>query len=232
MILYNLLIRIVFIGFLSISIYADKDIKEEEKDNDLEDFLEDLSHFPGLIDVYRNDDDGKVYFLIKKEQLEKEFIYFAHILDGIVEAGTWRGNYLDNGIIKFIKYYDQIRILSPDDFDKDMQEIYQEILSTRSNRGYGYWFWKPFFLKKIMNEINEGDIVHYLDIGCHIQNKNNRFYDYLDLIFDNEKWIVTFQYHDNNHQFAKDISFSKREEFKYTKADLFEYYNFVPLINF
>lgn len=110
MILYNLLIRIVFIGFLSISIYADKDIKEEEKDNDLEVFLEDLSHFPGLIDVYRNDDDGKVYFLIKKEQLEKEFIYFAHILDGIVEAGTWRGNYLDNGIIKFIKYYDQIRI--------------------------------------------------------------------------------------------------------------------------
>ena len=90
------------------------------------------------------------------------------------------------------KYYDQIRILSPDDFDKDMQEIYQEILTTRSNRGYGYWFWKPFFLKKIMNEINEGDIVHYLDIGCHIQNKNNRFYDYLDLIFDNEKWIVTF----------------------------------------
>ena len=110
MILYNLLIRIVFIGFLSISIYADKDIKEEEKDNDLEVFLEDLSHFPGLIDVYRNDDDGKVYFLIKKEQLEKEFIYFAHILDGIVEAGTWRGSYLDNGIIKFIKYYDQIRI--------------------------------------------------------------------------------------------------------------------------
>ena len=48
---------------------------------------------------------------------------------------------------KETKYYDQIRILSPDDFDKDMQEIYQEILSTRSNRGYGYWFWKPFFLK-------------------------------------------------------------------------------------
>jgi hypothetical protein len=27
-------------------------------------------------------------FLIKKDQLNKEFIYFAHILDGIVEAGT------------------------------------------------------------------------------------------------------------------------------------------------
>ena len=110
MILYNFLFRIALIGFLSISIFADEDNKKEDKDDGLESFLEDLVHFPGLIDVYRNDDDGKVYFLIKKDQFEKEFIYFAHILDGIVEAGTWRGNYLDNGIIKFNKYFDQIRI--------------------------------------------------------------------------------------------------------------------------
>ena len=110
MILYNLLFRIALIGFLSISIFADEDNKKEDKDDGLKSFLEDLVHFPGLIDVYRNDDDGKVYFLIKKDQFEKEFIYFAHILDGIVEAGTWRGNYLDNGIIKFNKYFDQIRI--------------------------------------------------------------------------------------------------------------------------
>ena len=110
MILYKLLFRIALIGFLSISIFTEEDNKKEEKDDGLGTFLEDLTHFEGLIDVYRNDDDGKVYFLIKKDQLEKEFIYFAHILDGIVEAGTWRGNYLDNGIIKFIKYFDQIRI--------------------------------------------------------------------------------------------------------------------------
>jgi len=110
MILYNLLFRIALIGFLSISIFADEDNKKEDKDDGLKSFLEDLIHFPGLIDVYRNDDDGKIYFLIKKDQLEKEFIYFAQILDGIVEAGTWRGNYLDNGIIKFNKYFDQIRI--------------------------------------------------------------------------------------------------------------------------
>ncbi len=110
MILCKLLFRIALIGFLSISIFTEEDDKKEEKKDGLEAFLEDLTHFEGLIDVYRNDDDGKVYFLIKKEQLEKEFIYFAHILDGIVEAGTWRGNYLDNGIIKFIKYFDQIRI--------------------------------------------------------------------------------------------------------------------------
>ncbi len=111
MIIFKLLFRIVLIGFLSTSIFSDKDTKaEKNKEDTLEAFLEDLIHFPGLLDTYRNDEDGKIYLLIKKDQLDKEFIYFAHILDGIVEAGTWRGNYLDNGIIKFIKYFDQIRI--------------------------------------------------------------------------------------------------------------------------
>ena len=111
MIVFNLLIRIVLIGFLSTSIFSDKDTKtEKDKEDSLETFLEDLTHFPGLLDTYRNNEDGKIYLLINEDQLEKEFIYFAHILDGIVEAGTWRGNYLDNGIIKFIKYFDQIRI--------------------------------------------------------------------------------------------------------------------------
>ena len=111
MIFYTQLLRIVFIFFLSISIFADKDSDDNDKKEDgFDAFLEDLIYFPGLFDVYQNDIDGKVYLLIKKEQLNKEYIYFAHILDGIVQAGTWRGNYLDNGIIKFNKYFDQIRI--------------------------------------------------------------------------------------------------------------------------
>ena len=77
MVLYSLLFRIALIGFLSMSIFADEDNKKEEKDDGLEVFLEDLEHFPGLIDVYRNDDDGKDYFLIKEDQLEKEFIYLG-----------------------------------------------------------------------------------------------------------------------------------------------------------
>ena len=106
----NLLFRIVFITLLSTPIFTDKNIDEEEKEDSFESFLENLIYYPGLFDSYRNDDNGKVYLLLKKTQLETEFIYFAHVLDGIVEAGTWRGSYLDNGIIKFNKYFDQIRI--------------------------------------------------------------------------------------------------------------------------
>ena len=60
MIIFNLLFRIVLIGFLSTSIFSDKDIKEENSEEDtLKAFLEDLTHYPGLIDTYRNDKDGK-----------------------------------------------------------------------------------------------------------------------------------------------------------------------------
>ena len=32
-----------------------------------------------------------------------------------------------------------------------------------------------------MEDIRDGDIIHYMDIGCHInKTKSNRFYDYLD----------------------------------------------------
>ena len=51
MILYKILFRIVLIGFLSISIFTEEDNKKEEKDGGLEAFLEDLTHFEGLIAV-------------------------------------------------------------------------------------------------------------------------------------------------------------------------------------
>ena len=106
----NLLLRIVIITLLSTPIFTEKNIEEEDKGDSFEGFLENLIYYPGLFDSYRNDKDGKVYLLLRKNQLDTEFIYFAHILDGVIQAGTWRGSYLDNGIIKFNKYFDQIRI--------------------------------------------------------------------------------------------------------------------------
>lgn len=124
-------------------------------------------------------------------------------------------------------YYDDIRILNPTNFDQKMQKMFEAIISKRKNRGYGYWFWKPLFLKKILNEIKNGDIIHYVDIGCHLQNKNYRFYEYLDFLIDEDNWILPFQYFSNTSSFSKEISFSQRQEYKYSKADLLDHFNFL-----
>ena len=101
----NLLLRIVIITLLSTPIFTEKNIEEEDKGDSFEGFLENLIYYPGLFDSYRNDKNGKVYLLIKKTQLDKEFIYFAHILDGVVQAGTWRGSYFISSILgKLLRY--------------------------------------------------------------------------------------------------------------------------------
>ena len=60
-----------------------------------------------------------------------------------------------------------------------MQEKFKELFTHEKTEVMDIGFGNPF-LKFIMSEINENDIIHYVDIGCHIQNKNTRFYEYLD----------------------------------------------------
>ena len=146
---------------------------------------------------------------------------------------AFASNDLSNSINRLNKqaidtsYYDEIKIHNPNDFDTEMLQKYKEIISKSKNRGYGYWFWKPYFLRKIMNETESGNIIHYVDIGCHLQKKNKRFYEYLDLLISSNKWILAFQYYVDKKEFPNDIFFSEREEFKYTKADLLDYFNFL-----
>ena len=122
-------------------------------------------------------------------------------------------------------FYDSIKIITPNNFNQETKIKATNLIKNGKKRGYGYWFWKPFFLSKIMKEINDGDIIHYIDIGCHIKKTgSNRFYEYLDLLEDKDKWLLAFQYHSNNIKFTDEIIFHKREEFKYTKADLFKHF--------
>jgi hypothetical protein len=40
-------------------------------------------------------------------------------------------------------------------------------------RGYGYWIWKPYLMKKVFEQMNENDILVYLDSGCEINSGGN-----------------------------------------------------------
>jgi len=123
------------------------------------------------------------------------------------------------------KYYTEIKILTPNDFDNKMKIKIQNLFSNKKKRGYGYWCWKPYFLLEIISKIDYGDIIHYMDIGCHIKKTtSNLFYEYLDLLIDSDKWLLAFQYHEKGIKFSDDIKFPKREEFKYTKSDIFNYF--------
>jgi hypothetical protein len=65
----------------------------------------------GLFTLYQDTTTGTTYMVIKKEQIDKEFIYFCHTVDGISAAGHYRGNFRDNKIISIRKYFNKIDIV-------------------------------------------------------------------------------------------------------------------------
>jgi len=43
---------------------------------------------------------------------------------------------------------------------------------NNNSRGYGYWIWKPYIIKKAMENMKDGDYLLYLDSGSEIGKHN------------------------------------------------------------
>lgn len=65
----------------------------------------------GLFTFYRDTTSGDLMMEISREQLNKDFIYFSQIADGVTEASSFRGAYRGSSIFKIEKYYDQIEFV-------------------------------------------------------------------------------------------------------------------------
>jgi hypothetical protein len=49
--------------------------------------------------------------LIKPDQLDKEFIYFAQADNGVVQSGYFRGDYLANSVVTVQRHYDRVELV-------------------------------------------------------------------------------------------------------------------------
>lgn len=85
-------------------------------------------------------------------------------------------------------WFDEVIIHSPetlvDFFDKHKDFV-------ANSRGYGYWIWKPYIILDLLEKINEGDNIFYIDCGGSIVgHKNKRFEEYLQIL--NNTPIIVF----------------------------------------
>lgn len=63
-----------------------------------------------------------------------------------------------------------------------------------NKRGYGYWLWKSYIIKKTMENMKNGDVLLYLDCGCEIDNnKKELIRDYLEHV--KEEYIIITHTH-------------------------------------
>ncbi|HEY4613342.1 MAG TPA: zinc-dependent metalloprotease [Bacteroidota bacterium] len=68
--------------------------------------------YDGLLTLFQDSTDGSIHMLIKKDQLNKEYIYFSSIVNGIVDVGQFRGGYRDNKIFSVRKYFNRIEFVN------------------------------------------------------------------------------------------------------------------------
>lgn len=80
---------------------------------------------------------------------------------------------------------------------------------SKNPRGFGYWLWKCYLLRKMMksDEYQDGDIFFYTDSGCELNARGKeRFLEYIKLTDEHETLAMRL------------VSFKEK---MYTKMDLF-----------
>ena len=99
-------------------------------------------------------------------------------------------------------FFDEIHSFSHSDIDPVFyQNIYEPIMSQR---GGGYWIWKPYFVKRMLDKLHDGEILIYCDAGSHInRNGHQRFLDYLNMVSYSKTGTVDFGLYWKEYQFTK-----------------------------
>ncbi|WP_262695543.1 zinc-dependent metalloprotease [Kordiimonas aquimaris] len=129
----------------------EKDAKDEEKDKKkkkktlIKTLVKDHDYMEGLFKVYRNPKNGSLSMEVRDDQIGKEFIYFSHITNGVVEGGHFRGQFRSQKVFTIEKQYNQIAFVEQNPyfyFDPDSNlakaqdaNISRSVMATSRIRG-------------------------------------------------------------------------------------------------
>jgi len=99
-------------------------------------------------------------------------------------------------------FFNEIHSFSNLDIDpKFDKEIYTPF---KLCRGGGYWIWKPYFVKKVLDTLEENDILIYCDAGSRInKNGKRRFEEYINMASHAKTGTVDFGLYWREYQFTK-----------------------------
>ncbi|HUG39389.1 MAG TPA: zinc-dependent metalloprotease [Longimicrobiales bacterium] len=71
----------------------------------------DSRRLDGLFTLFQDTLTGSTHMRIDPDQVGSEFIYWAHIADGVVDAGAFRGAFRDNEVFTVERDYDRVRFV-------------------------------------------------------------------------------------------------------------------------
>lgn len=110
------------------------------------------------------------------------------------------------------KIFDSIKFYTEKDFDDEFMSRCGEYFKTYK-RGYGYWSWKPYIIRKELQKMNDGDVVVYADSGCMFVQKNRKILrDWIKRVHNAESGVLSPCY-------------GPYIEHDWTRGDLYQYIN-------
>lgn len=127
---------------------------------------------------------------------------------------------------KQMNVYDSIKTFTFNDLNEDFKLYVKDLLKKGKKRGYGYWVWQTYIHQLVLSKLQEGDIYHWCDIGCHFNLEGKkRLEDYINIVSKDDVGFLGFDYKNLDDVSLSDYKFPDIPEFHYTKEDLFKYFN-------
>jgi hypothetical protein len=108
--------------------------------------------------------------------------------------------------------FDEVISYSPKNIDRNFMSKNKHILQC--SRGNGYWLWKPYFIKKTLEQLNEGDFLFYCDSGAYFIKPITSL---IDLSLDTNQDIIVFDLQ------LKESVYTKRDAFILMDCDTPKY---------
>lgn len=124
-----------------------------------------------------------------------------------------------------LNFYDEIIVLDESYLTSEYPPQFHSKLIAGS-RGYGYWSWKPYLIRSILSKINQGDVLQYMDVGCHLNPLGiKRLSEYCSMAAFADSGILPFQAKHSSNKYlpildGQNKTFFNQFEYKYNKADL------------
>ena len=89
----------------------------------MRDFVKSSKEIDGLFKIYQDIVTGSLQMLISESQLNKEYIHFNQIANGISEVDRSKGKYRGSKVFKIEKYFNKIEFITQNTsfyFDPDI----------------------------------------------------------------------------------------------------------------
>jgi len=87
-------------------------VKPKPKEKSIKDLTKSSKKIEGLFTMYRDTITGALQMVISDDHLDKDYIHFNQVSNGVLDAGRFRGSYGGSKVFKVKKYFNKIEFVS------------------------------------------------------------------------------------------------------------------------